>query len=471
MNLIVERVTDRILVFIEAPGIAVSASIAVLGLIVFFLNRNPIAEQDIYVLQYLPYSEYLTGDGSRDVVTYPLWGYPAVISLLGDCVRMAVQYVLALFVVLTVLGMLNRTKPLTPIIAVIVVISSVPWFASASLNSASAISIPLIWLAILIAVGNGEGGMKLRPTLISGALIGLALNFRSDFLILPGLLALGFIVWPVIRDRNTISLRKSAVPALALMAVAWASLLPWGFFSQANADDFSVVSTNGGAVSYISLGQLPGNPWGVIHEDSQANRALSELGHEDINPYSPEGDKILRTLFLDSIRAEPAAFTRKVVRNTRNAFIGGLYFGDWEKWLPGVDGARIDVVKEKIKEKAGVNPNVSQIDRYRESGLWDEGLGVEEVAIVGFAAAFTAGTDILILAAAAMAIVALVRRRFTTLQLAALLMLAYVFALVALLQYQPRHMNAAWPAMIILIYPLVVAVSAKMSLKFRPRNA
>ncbi len=466
-----ESVTNRFLSIFEAPGPGVSASIAVVGLLVFVLNRNPVTEQDIYVLHYLPYARYLTGDESRDVVTYPMWGYPAVIALLGDALRMVAQFLLALAVAVIVLGRVNRHRPMGRITAATMVAASVPWFAAASLNSATAISVPLVWLAILIVVKDGVGDLKLRTALTTGAMIGLALNFRSEFLVLPAFLSLGLLAWPVIRARSMVPLRKSVVPAFALIVVAWASLLPWAIFSQNNTEDFSVVSTNGGAVSFISLGQLPGNPWGIVHEDAQARRTLDELDHEDVDPYSPEGNEILGALFRDSIRAEPTAFARKMIRNTRNAFIGGLYFGDWEVWHPGTNATRIDVMKEKIKEKIGVNPNLSQIQSYRESGLWDENLDIDEIAIVGLAGLFTAGTNILILTTVVTAVVMLVRRQFTELHGVAMLMLIYTLTLVALLQYQPRHMNPAWPAMVIFIYPLVVALAANISLRLRPRNA
>ena len=110
-----------------------------------------------------------------------------------------------------------------------------------------------------------------------------------------------------------------------------------------------------------------------------------------------------------------------------------------------------------------MNPNLSQIEHYRDAGLWDEGLGVGEIAIVGFAGLFTAGTDMLILVASIMAVVMLARRRLTAFHLVALLMFAYVFALVALLQYQPRHMNTAWPAMIMFTYPIATTISATLA--------
>ena len=424
------------------------AAVAGIGLLIFYLNRNPVAEQDVYLGDYLPYARYLTGDGPREVVTYPMWGYPAVIAISGDFFRMAVQYALALGVILAVLNRLGRERPVGLVGTLIIAVASVPWFATASLNSASAIAVPLIWLAVLTVLCRA-GVLNYRRALVAGALIGIALNFRSEFLILPGVLALAVVALSAMRAHRLIPRRTSVGPAIALLFVAWASLLPWAIFSQVKTGEINVTSTNGGAVSFITLGQLPGNPWGIVHEDAQARRALDERGHEDVHPYSAEGNDILRSLFLDSIRSEPAACARKVVRNIRNAMIGGLYFGDWEPWLPGSDEVRIDVVKEKIKERLGVNPNLSQIEIYQESGIWDDNLGAAEVILVGVAVLFVIGTDLLIVLALITAVVLLASRRLDTLHVFSLLIMAYVVILVGLLQYQPRHMNTAWPALII----------------------
>ena len=59
------------------------------------------------------------------------------------------------------------------------------------------------------------------------------------------------------------------------------------------------------------------------------------------------------------------------------------------------------------------------------------------------------GTDLLIVLALITAVVLLASRRLDTLHVFSLLIMAYVVILVGLLQYQPRHMNTAWPALII----------------------
>jgi hypothetical protein len=424
-------------------------------MLIFLLNHDPVTEQDIFVSQYQPYADYITGDGTRDVMSYPMWGYPAVIALIGDTLRMALQYILAMTVVLMLLRRLNRIKPLGMFELSIVAIMSVPWFAISSLNSATAIALPLIWIAILFSLDRAGGVLGIKNALVAGLLIGLALNFRSEFLVLPVLLSVWFLVLPAVRNRNLTHMRRTILPALVLSVVGGASLLPWAAFTHGKTGEANLTSTNGGAVSYITLGQLAGNPWGIIHEDAQAQRTLSDLGHTDVNPYSPEGNDILMSLFLDSIRAEPVAYARKVAYNARNIFLGGLYFGDWEHWIPGTDSVRIDVYKEKVKDQIGVNPHQAQIAAYRDSGVWDEGVGISEVVLLTTAALVIIGTNVLTLISAGVVIFTVLRRRLTAEQAVPLLMIAYVFALVSLLQYQPRHVNAALPAMIIISYPLL----------------
>jgi hypothetical protein len=447
--------TERRIAHLISPQVAGFATVAFVGFLVFLLNRDPVTEQGIFLAQYRPYADYIAGDGSREVVSYPMWGYPAVIAFLGDALRMTLQYVLALTVVIMLMLRQARIKPLGLVGISIVAIASVPWFAISSLNSASAIALPLIWIAILFSLVRDDRMLGIKQALTAGLLIGLALNFRSEFLALPVVLSVWFLALPALRDRSLAQTRRSILPALALSAVAWASLLPWAAFTHAEAGEANLTSTNGGAVSYITLGQLPGNPWGIVHEDSQAQWTLSELGHTGVDPHSPEGNDILMSLFLDSIRDEPVAYARKVVHNTRNAFLGGLYFGDWEQWIPGMDAAQMDVIREKLKARIEINENQSEVARYQESGLWDEDVGLSEIAVVSVAIFLVIGTNLLILISVAVAVFVILRRRLTSDQAVPLLIFAYVLTTVALLQYQPRHMNAAWPTMIIFSYPFL----------------
>ena len=85
-------------------------------------------------------------------------------------------------------------------------------------------------------------------------------------------------------------------------------------------------STNGGLVAYISLGQLPNNPWGRKHNDIEGFNYVSNFG--EAYPYTYEADAILKRKALEDIANEPRAFINKVLHNFRSALTGGVYAGD-----------------------------------------------------------------------------------------------------------------------------------------------
>ena len=440
----------RSLLRVPLRGGWIVAVVAAVGALVFVLNRNPYTEENIYLQVYVPYADYLRGYGVREVVTYPLWGYPAVVAWLEDVPRMALQFVLALAVAVITLRAAGFKEGRSIWWHFLVAVAVIPWFALASLNSSSAVAVPLVWLSVFLFLSSLRSRRPVWQSAAAGALLGLALNFRTEFLPLAVILPIGGLLW---RMRGPAAPRLAALltKAVAYGVAAFLMLAPWAAFTAETSGAPRLTSSNGGAVSVISLGQLPDNPWGIIHNDAEARRVLREAGHEEVSPYSVEGDRILRRRFLDMVTAEPGGYVAKLVHNARNLFLGGLYFGDWERWLPGTDARRLDVVREKLKSRFGVNPNLAQIENYKNEGAWDEPPTVAESALVGVATAYVLGTDALVLAAAAAALLLIVVRRVTITVAASILMLAYVAALAILLQYQPRHITGAWPAMAILL--------------------
>ena len=163
----------------SAGRVGLMAPVVVVATLVFILNRNPVAEQGVYLGQYVPYARFLLGEESREILTYPMWGYPFAIAMLGDIPLIALQFVLALVAVSMVFARIDAGKNLGRWSRLFVALLTVPWFALASLNSAMAIAIPLLWISAILFFDALDSTAKLWPVAIAGALFGLALNFRS----------------------------------------------------------------------------------------------------------------------------------------------------------------------------------------------------------------------------------------------------------------------------------------------------
>ncbi len=435
---------------VAVPNARLASLVVAIGVLVFVLNRNPLAEQNVFLQQHIPYADYLRGEGSRTVTTYPMWGYPALVALLGDVPRVALQFALAAAVATITLRIAKRNTPHGIWWHVIAAGVLVPWFALGSLNSASAVAVPLVWLSVFAFVRAEREKRSLWSFAGAGALLGLAVNFRSEFVPLALVVPAAGLVWTFATSRG-LPRRRFPGP-MTFAALALLPLAPWAALSYETTGTARLSSSNAGAVSVISLGQLPGNPWGIIHDDSEALRLLGEAGYEELAPYSEDGDRRLREMFVELITDDPLAYASKVMHNARNVFAGGLYFGDWDAWFPGIGTERVDVVKEKLKSRFGLNPNARQIEAYKAAGLWDDSPTPSEMGLLAVATFYVLGTDVLFLVAVAAALYLAFSRRLASWEAVATGLLLYVVALATLLQYQPRHMNAAWPALAILFF-------------------
>ncbi|MBC8239924.1 MAG: hypothetical protein H8E30_05550 [Alphaproteobacteria bacterium] len=103
-------------------------------------------------------------------------------------------------------------------------------------------------------------------------------------------------------------------------------VLPWSLFHFVHNGKFQVGGSNAGGVMYISLGQLPGNIWQRKHLDDVAVKFTQDRGIR--YPWSLEGNALLRQAFMDDVLTHPVAFARKVYRNAFQIFKGGFYV--WE---------------------------------------------------------------------------------------------------------------------------------------------
>ena len=127
-------------------------------------------------------------------------------------------------------------------------------------------------------------------------------------------------------------LRSEARTAAIAVLIALATLGPWVARSVAYDGIVRFGTTNRGGVLYISLGQLPGNPWHIGYSDKYAFAYARKHGVE--NPWSPEGGRILTQAFVEAVERHPVAYVRKVAWTAFLSVVGGLYTGEYYEWVP-----------------------------------------------------------------------------------------------------------------------------------------
>ena len=136
--------------------------------------------------------------------------------------------------------------------------------------------------------------------------------------------------------------------------------------------------------------------------------------------------------------------------------------------MPENEQIQLDVVREKIKLKLGINPNHREIEEYKEQGVWqdpDPSLGA--LALIGWQLAGGALGAIFLLVALAGMLAAPRRLINEPLFLMCALVVLYQVALVGALQYQPRHMNGVF---VFLVPFFLQAVDHVVALASRARS-
>lgn len=140
--------------------------------------------------------------------------------------------------------------------------------------------------------------------LLAGTAIGLACHFRSEYIMLP--VALYMIVL-LNHGRFWRSTLWSASMIVAMLAV----ISPWGLWSRSVVGKMLWTSTGGGATLYVSLGDEPQNPWGIVCNDTWIARDAIERGMD--SPYSVEANQFYRSLFFQSLKEHPGCYAQQVI--------------------------------------------------------------------------------------------------------------------------------------------------------------
>jgi hypothetical protein len=291
------------------------------GLVVAHLNRHHVEQQSNYTI-YVAMANYYRGLQHLDVLTYPTWGYPFVLILIRRYDLVAIPQVLLASVAMTALFVRLRAElPARRALALLFLLA-LPWYLLHSVKW------PLSFAASFHVLGVVVLERALRTNslvagLAAGLLFGAGLYFRSEFLFLPLFLLMIAVLSRLLPRLPTMPLR----PLAACAAVAWITLIPWGLHYREQTGHFSMTASQRGIVAFISLGQLPRNPWGAVYEDEYAYAYLAKVApHLSVN--SHEADRVLIEEFKRRVKAEPVPFAAKMAWNGAISLVSGFYGGE-----------------------------------------------------------------------------------------------------------------------------------------------
>jgi hypothetical protein len=300
---------------------------------VIALNYDALGMQGLYG-RYVCFKEIILGGFDVAVSdrcpgpTFPMWGYGWLLLITESKLALLVlQNVVAIAAVWYFVRALERyavlNEPALRLLKFLIVVS-LPWYAFNSLRWPYSIAVSLVLTSLALLIRGVERGDATWPFALAGAAFGVALNFRSDYYLFPMVVAVAVLVFA--RARWGQRLRWAG----AWLGAAYVLLAPWAIYTHHATGHYLLTSTNGGHVLYISLGNLPGNRWGITpsdHDPRMGDEIEARFGHRNTLIY--ESDVYLRSRWRELVAEQPREFARKLVHNTISVAWNGVYAGEY----------------------------------------------------------------------------------------------------------------------------------------------
>jgi 4-amino-4-deoxy-L-arabinose transferase-like glycosyltransferase len=140
--------------------------------------------------------------------------------------------------------------------------------------------------------------------LLAGSAVGLACNFRSEYLLLPGAVLL--ILW--------VDQRRFWVPiawTAGMVATMLLMLVPWMLWTHSATGKALITSTGAGVTMYEALGENPNNPWNVVLNDAWVDEDARKRGFT--TAWSIQADSFYRGLFRKCVAEHPGYYAKTVL--------------------------------------------------------------------------------------------------------------------------------------------------------------
>jgi hypothetical protein len=162
---------------------------------------------------------------------------------------------------------------------------------------------PFFGALFLAATAWAAARDRLFPYAIAGLVIGLAANFRSDFLAVAPFFALG--VW---RARQTLDFKTLTRIGISALAV-FVALVPYGIIQAKGSGRFRFSTPALGSSLWEALGESP-NPCGAITSDYETEVLLLKAG---LTRLTPEGERYLMQRWRKCASRHPRWFLGSII--------------------------------------------------------------------------------------------------------------------------------------------------------------
>jgi len=325
-------------------------------LAIFILNINHINQQGVYDNFFRQISEnvlsgagYTCGEFDYKPAFYPLWGYTGILIIdtffgSSNIFVYLTHYLLCFFAILTFYKIFEIKPKYLHFLWLL------PFIALCSVKWPDAV-VGCLLVGFLYYLKKYIKNEKLKYILFAGLMLGVIANFRSEYIYLPfGVVLFSFL--PKMKPER----KRFLYSALLTFVIAIVCMLPWSFRSYLLTGYHRLDASNGWAVMYISLGQLPGNSWNIAPMDKSAFDYAEKLKK---HPYTPDGDYYLKQAFKKNISEKPYEFIEKCGLNCLRFFTGGVYTGEFANIITGESG-RFDMDRQ-ITAAKGITGKITTI--------------------------------------------------------------------------------------------------------------
>lgn len=294
--------------------------------IIFYLNSNHIIQQGTLENYYIPLAKNLISNLCYSLngycsspSFYPIWGYtflllPDMLFKTNFLILLILQYILTILSINLFYYIFNVEKKHYHLILFL------PFIAIMSTKTPDAI-ISFLIIVSLYFIKRYIDSNHVKYIIFAGISSGIILNFRSEYLylfIFPLLLVI-FLKRNLTKDILKIS--------LIVFLITIVCLLPWCLRYYSYNQHFKFTATNGGAVMFLSLGQLPNNIWKIEPYDETVYKIADSMKFD--NPYTIQADNYFTNQFITKIKEHPIEYLKKITYNFLSSLIRGVYIGEY----------------------------------------------------------------------------------------------------------------------------------------------
>ena len=280
-----------------------------------------------------------------NIYTWPMWGYGYI--LLFFKYKIIIIFLQQLLTILTIISIKVFAKKYLLNQKIyhffsLTLLFSFSWFFFHTSLWPYSISSNLLILSIVLFI-NSIKSNKILYLIYSSILWGIMLNFRSDYYYLTFALSFAFFFYKKL-NRNT-----QFKFAFFWLSINFILLTPWALYTNSKTGHFLPISTNGGHVLFISLGQLPNNKWDITANDGDLTMhelVVNKFGKNE-SSLSYNSDLFLKKEFKKRILKFPLEYGKKVIYNFANYIIFPFYNGSIHEIILTRD--QIDSFKNKIR--------------------------------------------------------------------------------------------------------------------------